>query len=79
MNTTPYGYAEPLQILRKEKAVKKEEVAALLHVSVEEYGDYENGVLSIDVIQLLALAKFFDVSVDYMAGVTPNRRPYPTE
>ena len=79
MNKRPYGYAKPLQRLRKEKAITKEEVAALLHVPVEEYDDYENGFSNIDVIQLMSLAKFFDVSVDYMAGVTTVRRPYPTE
>ena len=46
---------------------------------IQKYDDYESGISEIDVVQLMTLAKFFDVSVDYMAGVTTIRRPYPTE
>ena len=79
MNKRPYAFSKPLYALRKEKSITKKEVAALLHVSEEEYDDYEKGISDIDVIQLMTLAKLFDVSVDYMAGVTTIRRPYPTE
>ena len=79
MNIKPYAFSKPLCALRKEKSITKKEVAALLRVSDEEYDDYESGISEIDVVQLMTLAEFFDVSVDYMAGVTTIRRPYPTE
>ena len=38
---------------------------------------YENGVLDIPSIALIALARYYQVSTDYLLGLTDERKPYP--
>ena len=40
------------------------------------YRRYENGLREIPLWALLKLAKRYDVSVDYMLGVTDNKRKF---
>ena len=40
------------------------------------YSDYELGNLNIPADVLIKLAKFYKTSIDYIVGLTDNRKPY---
>ncbi|WP_195603847.1 helix-turn-helix domain-containing protein [Clostridium tyrobutyricum] len=59
-----------LKQLRYEKGVKQEDVAKTIGISKSGYGYYEQGRSMPDPEMLLKLAKYFNVSVDYLLGRT---------
>jgi transcriptional regulator with XRE-family HTH domain len=66
-----------LKALRSKKKVSQEAVAEYLEISKSAYGYYESGRNMPSVEVLLKLAKYFDVSTDYLLGREPNTYGYP--
>lgn len=52
--------------LREDHDLTQREVAAYLGVSQQTYSNYENGVREIPTNTVVALAKFYQVSTDYL-------------
>ena len=55
--------------LREDRELSQQELARLLHVSQTTYSRYEAGKLDIPSQALITLAKFYEVSVDYLLGI----------
>lgn len=55
--------------LREDKELSQQELARLLNISQATYSRYEAGKLDIPTNTLIALAKFYQVSVDYLLGL----------
>ena len=53
----------------------QQELANRLHISQATYSRYENGALDIPGSALIALARFYKVSVDYLLDLTNDRTP----
>jgi transcriptional regulator with XRE-family HTH domain len=70
-------YYERIRCLREDRDLTQTQVAALLHVVQRTYSDYEIGRTRIPVESLITLAKFYDVNMDYICGVSDERRPFP--
>ena len=62
--------------LREDRDLNQTRVAAVLHVSQTTYSRYENGTLDIPSASLIALARFYGTSVDYLLGLTDEPAPY---
>lgn len=56
--------------LRLDKALTQQQLAMELGVLARTVSHWENGVQECDFDMLIRLAKFFDVSTDYLLGVT---------
>lgn len=56
--------------LRTEKNMSQREVARLMNVSQGTYNNWENSNTQPSIEQLITLAGFFEVSVDYLIGRT---------
>lgn len=56
--------------LREDRDLKQKDLADLLRVSQTTYSRYESGALDIPSAYLIALARFYAVSVDYILGLT---------
>lgn len=56
--------------LRDEKDVTQTMVALALDISQQVYSNYELGKVDIPARHLLRLAVYYDVSMDYLAGVS---------
>lgn len=63
--------------LREEKKLNQTQIAQLLNTSQTVYSRYERGERKIPVDHLIALAKFYSTSTDYILGLTNERHPYP--
>lgn len=70
-------YNERIREIREDCSMTQQKVADLLHVGQRTYADYESGKTRIPVDSLLILAKFYDVSMDYITGASNTRTGYP--
>ena len=66
-----------LKDLREDSDIKQQELADLLHIRQNTYSQYENENRQIPIDMLIQLAYFYNVSVDYILGITNERKPYP--
>ena len=69
-------YFQRLRDLREDKDLRQEYVAEILVISQTVYSRYERGFQTIPVIHLLKLADYYQVSTDYILGLTNNSKPY---
>ena len=62
-------YLRRLRELREDRDLSQAFIAALLHVGQKTYSDYELGKTRIPLDSMIALAKFYEVSMDYLCGL----------
>lgn len=53
------------------------DVANLLKIGQKTYSDYELGKTRIPLESMLVLAKYYDVSMDYLSGASDIKAAYP--
>lgn len=63
---------QKIRDLREDHDLKQREVAAYLNCSQRVYSNYELGQRDIPTDVLIRLSRFYDVSVDYLLGLTSN-------
>lgn len=66
-------YYQRIRDLREDKDMTQKEVAAILNITIQQYSLYERGNREIPLHHAITLAKFYRVSLDYIAGLT-NRK-----
>ena len=62
-------FAERLKELRLEKGVGQVEFAGAINVSIGIISLWENGLREPKLSNLIAISKYFQVSIDYLAGL----------
>ena len=64
-----------LKDLREDKDLKQTDIAKLLGTTRQQIGKWENGIQSMGIDKYITLAKFYNVSLDYLAGLveTPKK------
>ena len=67
------SFIERLIELRKEDRKTQEEMANILNVKRSTYGAYERGTILPPYDKIESIAKYFNVSVDYLMGNTNNK------
>lgn len=67
---------ERIKELREDNDLKQRQLAKILNISQSTYSSYEVGNREIPIYLLIALVKFYDTSVDYLLGITNDKRPY---
>ena len=65
-------FANRLKKLRKSKNLKQTDIAVLLKITPRHYQGMEYGKVNTPMITLIALADYFDVSLDYLVGRSDN-------
>jgi len=63
-----------LENLREEKELLGKEMANYLGVVESVYSEWENEKLTIPTKRLIELANFFEINIDYMLGLSNNRK-----
>lgn len=66
-----------LKEIREDRDYKQSDIAKFLGTTQQQYSKYELGIQLISVERLVKLAKFYNTSVDYLIGLTNERRAYP--
>ncbi len=62
--------------LREDHDLTQREVAEYLRVKQNTYSQYENEQRQLPLSCLIALAKFYRTSTDYILGLTDQTEPY---
>ena len=73
------NYAERIRALREDNDKTQTEIANLLQIGQRTYCDYELGDTRIPVDSLIILAKLYNVSMDYICGLTDRKGKFPKE
>ncbi|MCI8971946.1 MAG: helix-turn-helix transcriptional regulator [Oscillibacter sp.] len=69
--------AERIRALREDRDLTQSFIAGLLHVGQKTYSDYELGRTRIPLDSVIILAKYYNVSIDYICGVSDECRRFP--
>ncbi|MCI9554076.1 MAG: helix-turn-helix transcriptional regulator [Oscillibacter sp.] len=72
---TLQAFGARLKSLRKERRVYQREMGDLLGVTLQHYQKIEHGDVNISVLTLCTLAGYFEVSTDYLLGLSEERKP----
>lgn len=72
-------YYPRLRDLREDKDLTQTELVEILHMHKTTYTNYEQGKREIPFSLAIRLAEFYNVSLDYIAGLTQEPRPLKTE
>ena len=61
--------------LREDNDLTQTQIANYLHIKQNTYSQYENGQRQLPIEVLIALAKLYKTSTDYILGLTEEKRP----
>ncbi len=62
--------------IREDNDKLQKDIAKILNVSQQQYSRYETETSEITMEQAKILAKYYNVSIDYLAYLTDERKPY---
>lgn len=74
-----YKYYEKIREVREDHGLTQQAVAELLHIGQRTYSDYESGRTRIPLESVILLARYYDVDLNYLTGVSRVKRPFPKE
>ncbi len=68
-------FYQRLRDLREDHDQKQEALAQVLHISRQQYQLYESGKRELPMHHFITLAKYYNVSLDYLSGLidTPKK------
>lgn len=69
------AHYQRLRDLREDSNKTQQEIADYLGTSAQHYGKYESGKAEIPLERAVLLAKYYNVSLDYIAGISSSRHP----
>ena len=67
-------YYKRLRDMREDNDKNQSQIAELLGMKQQQYARYENGTTEIPLHHLITLAKYYNVSLDYLAGIIDTPR-----
>lgn len=67
-------FYQRIKDLREDRDLYQKEIAELLDTSREQYSRWERGAQEIPFHHVITLAKYYRVSIDYIAGLTNKKR-----
>ncbi len=70
-------YNERIREMREDNFLTQQKIADLLHIGQRTYADYESGKTRIPVDSLIILARYYNVSLDYISGASDIKTEYP--
>lgn len=68
-------YKKRLYDLRTDNDLKQTDIASVLKITGQAYGMYENGKRGLPIEHLITLCRYYDVSSDYILGLTDCKNP----
>ncbi len=68
-------FHQRLRDLREDHDKTQAEIASILKTTQSYYAQYEAGKRSIPFDRAIILAQYYNISLDYLAGLTPTPRP----
>lgn len=68
------NYIKRIRSIRRERELSQQQIAEVLGISQTMVARYERGATALPIRHLIALCRFYEVSSDYLLGLTdkPN-------
>jgi len=66
-----------LKEIREDKDLYQKDIAKILNIPQQNYSRYELGIISMPIEKYAKLAEYYDTSIDYLIGLTNERKSYP--
>lgn len=70
-------YIVRIRNLREDNDLTQQEIATVLGTSQTMYARYERGANEMPIRHLIKLARYYDVSTDYLLGLTNVKTKFP--
>lgn len=70
-------YRDRIRALREDHDYTQSQIADILNIGQRTYADYELGKTRIPVDSLIKLAEFYDVDMNYIAGISNTANKFP--
>lgn len=67
-------YYQRLRDLREDHDKTQSDIAAVLNMKYQQYARYESGEREIPLHHMITLSRYYNVSLDYLAGLTNTYR-----
>lgn len=67
-------YFERVAELRLDHDKTQQDMANILNCNRQVYARYERGIREIPISMLISLAKYYGVSIDYIVGISDDKR-----
>lgn len=64
------NHYQRLRDIRIDRELSQEQVAKILQIGQSDYSKYERGVNMMGIDKYIVLSRFYNVSLDYLAGIT---------
>ena len=68
------NYYERLKSIREDNDLTQSDIATILKTTRQQVGKWENGNQMMGIDKYITLAKYYNVSIDYLVGITDNPR-----
>lgn len=68
-------YAKRLRDIREDHDLTQADIAKVLGTTYQYYSTYESGKRDLPFSRAIQLAKYYNVSLDYLAGVIDEAKP----
>ncbi|MBQ4321048.1 MAG: helix-turn-helix transcriptional regulator [Oscillospiraceae bacterium] len=69
-------YRERLRALREDHDLTQAEFGQLINKSQQGYNHIETGRAELKIDDLIKICKFYDLSADYIIGLTSHKKTY---
>ena len=68
------NYYQRLRDIREDYEKKQSEIAKVLQIGQSDYSKYERGVNMMGIDKYIKLAKYYNISMDYLVGLIDQPR-----
>lgn len=63
------NYYQRLKDIREDNDLSQTQVARILNIQQTQYSRYERGAVQMSIDKYITLAKYYNVSLDYITGI----------
>ncbi|MBE6548921.1 MAG: helix-turn-helix transcriptional regulator [Ruminococcaceae bacterium] len=63
-------FYQRIKDIREDSDKSQTEIARILNMKQQQYARYESGTQEIPLHHIIALAKYYNISLDYLTGLT---------
>ncbi len=66
-----------IRSLREDNDTNQSDIAKILNIGQKTYSDYETRKIRIPLESVIILAKYYNVDMNYICGVSDVKKPFP--
>ena len=68
-----------IRCLREDSDTNQSDIAKILNIGQKTYSDYETRKIRIPLDSVIILAKYYNVDMNYICGISDIKKPFPSK